>query len=92
MRRSRGFRSKTRQKLKGGRFSIAESLQVFNPGDKVRFNINPAVHSGMPHPRYKGEFGKVLEKRGRSFIVEMKAGDKVKRIIAKPEHLQPVKK
>lgn len=94
MRRSKGFRSRTRQKLKGGRFSIAEALQVFKPGDSVRVNINPAVHSGMPHPRVQGRLGEVLKSQGRSYLVGIKNGSLLKKFVTRPEHmkLEKVKK
>jgi large subunit ribosomal protein L21e len=91
MRRSRGFRSRTRNKLKGGRFSIAEALQTFKNGAKVRIHLNPAVHSGMPHPRYQGRIGEVLESRGRAFIVGVKDGGLLKKFTCRPEHLKPEK-
>jgi large subunit ribosomal protein L21e len=91
MRRSRGFRSRTRQKLKGGRFSIAEALQTFAIGARVRLHLNPAVHSGMPHPRYQGRLGEVLESRGRSFVVGVKDGSLLKQFTCRPEHLKPEK-
>ena len=74
MRHSRGFRARSRQKLKGGRFSIREALQDFNEGDKVRIKINPAIHKGMPYPRFQGSIGTVTEKRGGSFLVELRSG------------------
>ncbi len=88
VRRSKGLRVRTRNKLKGGRFSIAEALQEFKPSEKVIIKLNPAVHKGMPHPRYQGQLGTVLEKRGRSFMVEIVDGNKPKKLIAKPEHLR----
>ncbi|MFH1424219.1 MAG: 50S ribosomal protein L21e [archaeon] len=91
MQHSRGFRAKSRYKLSGGRFSIAEALQEFKPGDRVRVNINPAVHKGMPHPRFQAADGCVVEKRGRSFRVEVNIGNATKQILVKPEHLKPLK-
>ncbi len=91
MRRSRGFRSKARQKLKGGHFSIAETLQDFKTDQKVLVNINPAIHTGMPHPRFQGAMGKIIEKRGRAYIVEVPVGKTTKKIIARTEHLSEVK-
>jgi len=88
MRRSHGFRSRTRQKLKGGHFSIAEALQKFKTDDNVRIKINPAVHSGMPHPRVQGRIGKVLEARGRAYIVGIKDGSLLKKFTCRPEHLK----
>ena len=87
MKRSRGFRSKTRNKLKGGRFSLAESLKTFKIGESVRVKINPAVHNGMPFSRYQNSQGVVTEQRGRAYIVDIKDGNKKKTLISRPEHL-----
>ena len=91
MRHSRGSRRKSRNKLKGGRFSIAEALQKFKIGQKVIININPSLHGGMPHPRYQGTVGKVAEKRGRSYLVDVSNQGKAKQLIAKPEHISAIK-
>jgi len=90
MKRSRGLRSKTRHKLKGGRFSIAEALQEFKTGDKVQVKLNPAVHSGMPHPRFHGKHGMISGARGRAYLVSVKDGNKEKELLARPEHLAAV--
>jgi large subunit ribosomal protein L21e len=42
----------------------------------------------MPFPRYKGKFGKIIGKRGKSYIVEIIDGNKTKKIISRPEHLK----
>ena len=91
MRHSKGSRSRTRNKLKHGRFSIAEALQSFKIGQSVVLTLNPAVHTGMPSPRYQGSAGKIIEKRGRAFIVELLTRGKTKQVIAKPEHLSAMK-
>ncbi|MCS7105748.1 MAG: 50S ribosomal protein L21e, partial [Candidatus Aenigmarchaeota archaeon] len=57
---------------------------------KVVIAQEPSSHSGMPHPRFKGRIGKVIGKRGKSYIVEITDGNKVKKIISKPEHLKAV--
>lgn len=87
MKGSKGFRANSRYKLREGRFRIANSLQDFKPGSKVRVKLNPNVHKGMPHPKFQGTLGRILGKKGRSFILEVKNGNKFKRIISKPEHL-----
>lgn len=89
VRRSSGLRVRTRKKLAGGEFSIARALQEFNLSEKVIIDINPAVHRGMPHPRFQGKLGTVIEKRGKSFVVTIIDGEKAKNIISKPEHLKP---
>ncbi len=92
MERSKGLRSKTRHKLQNGRFSIAESLQEFKSGERVLVKINPAVHTGMPHPKFQGNTGKVVSKRGRAYLIELESKGIPKKVIAKPEHLSKFKK
>jgi large subunit ribosomal protein L21e len=41
----------------------------------------------MPHKRYHGKVGVVKERRGRSYMVSVSAGNKEKSVIARPEHL-----
>lgn len=93
MKKSRGLRSKTRQTLKqkpAYRPPITKFLQEFTIGQKVIIEQEPSSHKGMPHPRYKGRIGKIIGKRGKSYIVEIKDGNKVKKLISKPEHLKVI--
>ncbi len=90
-RKSRGFRTRTRRKLRQKvRPSITKFLQEFRKGQKVIILPEPSSHRGMPHPRFKGKSGKIIEKRGRSYLVEILDGNKVKKIIARPEHLKKI--
>lgn len=94
MKKSKGFRSGTRKKLKKNfreKFKVTNFLQEFKPGDKVTIVLNPSSHKGMPFPRFKGKIGEVKEKRGKAFLIEIKDGDKFKKIISRPEHLKPIK-
>ena len=93
MRRSRGSRSKTRYKLKtttrvGRTNPITKKMQTFEENDLVHIIIDPSVHKGQPHPRFHGKTGKVSEKRGRAYIVEINDGSKAKQLIIRPEHLK----
>ncbi len=93
MKKSRGFRSQTRYKLQqkpGFRPPITKFLQEFEIGQRVVISPEPSSHKGMPHHRYKGRIGKVIEKRGKSYIVEITDGNKVKKLICRPEHLKVV--
>ena len=95
MKRSRGFRSKSRGKLtkkirKGEANVITRAMQQFEKGDKVALVIDPTVHHGMPHPRYHGITGEVADIQGRSYVVKIHDKNKVKHIIAMPEHLKRV--
>ena len=93
MRRSRGSRSKTRYKLKksirpGRTNPITKKMQIFDEDDLVHIIIDPSVHKGQPHPRFHGKTGKVSDKRGRAYIVEISDGNKSKKLIIRPEHLK----
>ncbi|MEM5794476.1 MAG: 50S ribosomal protein L21e [Candidatus Aenigmatarchaeota archaeon] len=93
VKKSRGIRAKTREKLRqkpGYRPAITKFLQEFKEGQKVAILQEPSSHSGMPHPRFKGRIGKVIGKRGKSYIVEITDGNKVKKIISRPEHLKAI--
>lgn len=93
----RGYRHRTRKLLrknireKGGVPPLSLLMIEYSPGDKVHIVINPAIHKGMPHRRYHGMTGTVVGKRGKSYIVEVKVGSKVKTLFIRPEHLRPVK-
>ncbi|MEM5879008.1 MAG: 50S ribosomal protein L21e [Candidatus Aenigmatarchaeota archaeon] len=94
MKKSRGFRTKTRQALRqkpGYRPVITKFLQEFNIGQKVVIEQEPSSQKGMPHSRYKGRVGEIIGKRGKSYIVEITDGNKVKRLISRPEHLKVMK-
>ncbi len=89
--RSRGFRQKTRRKLKGSskqKFKVTPFLQEFKLNDKVVINHSSYSHVGMPDPKFKGRIGLVTGKRGSSYIITIKDGKKVKNLIARPEHLK----
>lgn len=93
VRKSRGFRSGTRKKLRQKpkeRPAITKFLQDFDSGDKVLISPEPASQRGMPFPRYKGAVGIVVGKRGHGYIVEVADGKMKKTIISKPEHLRRV--
>jgi len=90
VKKSKGFRSRTRKKLtqKLVRPAITKFLQEFDVGQNVVITLEPSSHRGMPFPRFKGKCGKIVEKRGKSYIVEIIEGGKVKKIISRPEHLK----
>ena len=88
-----GFRAKTREKLKqkpGYRPSIMKFLQEFKEGQSVVIFPEPSSQKGMPFPRFKGKTGKVIGKRGNSYIIKVTDGNKVKIVISRPEHLKVI--
>jgi large subunit ribosomal protein L21e len=91
--RTGGFRAKSRYKLRKkprdrGKVKITKILQEFNIGDKVVIDQEPAIHKGMPFPRYKGLAGTVTGKQGGAYVVDIKDGGKKKQLIAAPVHLR----
>jgi large subunit ribosomal protein L21e len=94
MRKSKGYRAKTRALLKrkpreGGKTGLSKILREYTSGEKVVIKLDPSVHKGMPHRRYHGRIGVIAEKKGRAYIVNVTQGDATKQIIVRPEHLKP---
>jgi len=96
MKKSKGYRTRTRRLLKKkprekGKLRMSKLLHQYQPGNHVVVKIDPSVHKGMPHKRYHGKVGTIIDKRGRSYIVSVRQRDAVKEIIVRPEHLEPYK-
>jgi large subunit ribosomal protein L21e len=92
---SRGLRAGTRKSLKKGlrdKFKPNDYLREFAPGQKALIHPDPASQKGMPHIRFKGKVGEVLERRGASYVVRVMLGDKPMKVISRPEHLRPLGK
>ena len=92
MKRSKGYRSRTRSLLRKrprerGKIGLSRMLRVFQNGEKVTIMIESSVHKGMPHRRYHGRVGIIQGRRGRSYLVNVEMGKQTKQIIARPEHL-----
>ena len=91
VKKSRGWRGSTRKKLRqipSYRPPITKFLQEFKEGQNVVILPEPSSHKGMPYPRFKGKMGKVVEIRGKSYVVEIMDGNLMKKVIARPEHLK----
>ena len=63
----------------------------YDEGQRVAIDIEPSQAKGMPHRRFQGKVGVVQEVRPRAVVVDVPIGDKTKRIIARFEHIKPVK-
>ena len=91
--KSKGFRSGTRRKLKKNireKFKPENYIRKFSLKDRVVIDLDPASQKGMPFPRFKGKVGEIVGKRGDAYIIKIKDGDKVKQVIAGPEHIKPI--
>jgi large subunit ribosomal protein L21e len=96
VRKSKGYRAGARRLLtKGprehGKLRLSKLLHEYQPGSHVVIRIDSSIHKGMPHKRYHGRVGTILNKRGRSYVISVSQGDAVKEIIIRPEHLEPYK-
>lgn len=94
MGKSKGYRVKTRSLLRRkprerGKTGLSKILRQYEPGDKVVVKIDPSVHRGMPHRRYHGRTGTIVDRKGRAYVVDVTQGKAVKEIIVRPEHLEP---
>ena len=95
MKHSLGIRNRTRSLLtkeprEKGKIGLSKLLHDYQLGEKVVVKINSTIQKGMPHRRYHGKIGVVVDKRGRAYLVNVAQGDATKKIIVRPEHLTPV--
>jgi len=96
MRKSKGYRAGTRRLLKKkprerGKIRISKLLYEYQAGSRVVIRIDSSTPKGMPHKRYHGKVGTIIDKRGRSYVVNVSQGEAIKEIIVRPEHLEPYK-
>ncbi len=94
VRRSKGYRSRTRSLLRKkprerGKIGLSRILRAYQPGEKVTILLEPSTHKGMPHRRYHGRVGIIEGKRGKSYVVHVEMGKQTKKIVARPEHITP---
>ncbi|MFB6217470.1 MAG: 50S ribosomal protein L21e [Candidatus Aenigmatarchaeota archaeon] len=92
MESSKGKMSGTRDRMKKkGKNTPNEYLKEFEKGERVKIDINPSSQRGMPHPRFNGQVGEVIEKRGNGYVLKVTERNAEKEITVKPEHLKPGK-
>ena len=96
VKKSSGYRSRTRSLLRKnprekGKTGLSRILRAYELGDKVCVKIDSSTHKGMPHRRFQGKIGVIQGRRGRSYLVNLKIGDKDKSLIVRPEHIVPHK-
>jgi large subunit ribosomal protein L21e len=90
---SKGSRRRTRKVMQKrprdrGLSPITRTFQKFEVGDKANVKIDPSIHKGMPHVRFHGHTGTIAGMQGESYVVDVKDGNKSKKIIVRPEHLR----
>ena len=88
MPKSHGARRRTRSLLRSSTKKGLSSLLVeYSPKDKVVIKIDPAQVKGMPHRRFNGLVGTVTEVGRRAVTVDVMVGNKVKKLVARKEHV-----
>lgn len=86
--RTRGIlRKKPREK---GMPPVTRYLQKFEIGEKASIHLEPSSPEGMPHPRFHGLTGTVVGVQGRCYFLEVREGNKIKRVLCAPQHLRRV--
>lgn len=79
------FRKDIRQK---GKISISEFLKELKIGQAVVLKADPAYQKGFYHSRFHGKRGKIVEKKGSCYSVEINDKGKLKHLIVHPVHLK----
>jgi large subunit ribosomal protein L21e len=91
---SKGYRKRTRRKLAQKmrhKFKPEQIMKEFKPREKVVIIADPAVHKGLPHPRFVGSIGYIIEQRGQSYIICVLNGDKEKTLTVSPHHIKKIR-
>jgi large subunit ribosomal protein L21e len=70
---------------------VSRSIQDLPLGARVAIALDPGVIGGQPHHRYHGRTGVIARKVGRAYVVEVRDGGKIKKVISGPEHLKLVR-
>lgn len=87
VRKSYGKMRGSRLKLIAGRkLAITNYIKEFKVDEKVHVSLVPS--SPFRHPRFHGKTGRVIEKRGNGYGVEMNDSGKMKMVFFRPEHLK----
>ncbi len=96
VKRSKGIMVSTRQIFRKkprnrGMPPITRFLREFQIGESANIVIESSSQKGLPHRRYQGKVGTIIDKRGEAYIVRVKLERTHKDLIIRPEHLKPIK-
>ncbi|MEM2974021.1 MAG: hypothetical protein QW112_00110 [Candidatus Micrarchaeia archaeon] len=93
MKRSRGrMAKKTRmvgRKVRKHKVTPAEMVKNFPIGSSVQI-VPRGNFEDFPHMRYAGRVGKIAARRGNCYIIEVRDGNLVKKLIASPVHIRKI--
>jgi len=66
---------------------VSERIKSFKDGDMVAI-VPKGNFKNIPHPRYRGKIGRVIERRGGAYVVELRIMNSVKRLTVPALHLK----
>ena len=94
MRGSKGYYTGTRSLLRKptrekGKPKISKLLHEYAAGDEVIIKMDSSTQKSMPHKRFHGKIGQIIEKRGRGYVISVPQGESRKTIIIRVEHMEP---
>lgn len=72
-----------------GKVPFSRFFQAFKEGDSVAVARELNQRGGFPR-RLQGRTGRVLQKRGSAYVVEIMDMDKSKQYVIKPVHLKKI--
>jgi len=72
------------------KLTVNKLIRHFSIGQNVALKVSSNSQDGMPFRRFHGKCGKIIEQRGRAYVVEIKDINKTKKVIARPEHIKAV--
>ncbi|MCL4400754.1 MAG: 50S ribosomal protein L21e [Candidatus Parvarchaeota archaeon] len=89
----RGAHKRSRRRLAlrvkdKGQIDLKKALQTFNLGDKVIIDPSPYFQKNIPHRRFFGINGTVLQKKGKAYTIEVMQGKMCKMVDMLPIHLK----
>ncbi|MEK6924118.1 MAG: hypothetical protein AABW54_02685 [Candidatus Micrarchaeota archaeon] len=89
MKRSHGSYSKhSRNMAARPRETVRQRLADYKAGERVRIRANPMTKNARPFLRFSGRTCTVVERRGASYVVMLKDGDKAKQLVVSNRHLE----
>jgi len=88
--RSHGFKHKSRNVMsKSAPRGVSFLLREYREGEQALVIIDPRQHKGLPHRRYHGKVGNIVNVGRRSVILDVKLGNKTKTLITRLDHIKP---
>ncbi len=75
---------------KPSQLSVSDHIKKFEVGDKVAI-VPKGNFRDIPHPRYRGRVGTVMEKRGSAYVVTVTIMSAQRTLIVPGIHLERMK-